>query len=459
MITAFGFAVIAALLRGSVYLAESQELIWPTAISIAENAFIAVSTLSGMLFLRWLIADAPFNLLKRYTFAPLLKTFVSLLLTFGSILFLLHMLLGVNVLSLFTTSAVLTGIIALSMQDTFKNLFTGLWINMERIVAKGDWVRIADKEGKVMEVTWRTTRLQTRENDYIFIPNRLLADGILENYTFPTSLHIVEIKVSASYKDPPNKVKDMLLEVALHTNGVVEEPAPVVWITGYGDFSIHYTLRVWINDFKLAPDVYSDISTAIWYAFRRGHIEMPYPVRTIYHKKAETQPDTDIAGALRSIDFLGALDDKAIAAVADYSRLEVFGHNEAIVREGEEGRTCYYILSGSVDVMHRGGANKDTHLTTLAAGGLFGEMSLLTGEKRNATVLAKEDTTCLVIDSGAFKKIFNQNPQTADRLSELLAKRRAEHHDSKTKASTRPDALKDDENNILAGIKRFFKMS
>lgn len=458
MLTAFGFAIIAALLRGGTYLAESQELSWPTAVGFSNNAFIVVSTLSGVLFLRWLIADAPFNLLRRYTFAPLLKTFTSLLLTFGAILFLLNMLLGVNVLSLFTTSAVLTGIIALSMQDTFKNLFTGLWINMERIVAKGDWVRIADKEGKVMEVTWRTTRILTRENDYIFIPNRILADGILENYTYPSSLHIVEVKVSASYKDPPNKVKDMLLELAMHTNGVVEEPYPVVWITGYGDFSVHYSLRVWTNDFKLAPDVYSDISTAVWYAFRRNHIEMPYPVRTVYYRKTEAQPNTDIVGVLKSIDFLNALDDKAIASVADYSRLEVFGHGEAIVREGEDGRTSYYIICGSVDVVHKGSGHKDTHLTTLAAGGLFGEMSLLTGEKRNATVLAKEDTTCLVIDSGAFKKIFNENPQTADRLSELLARRRAEHHDSKTRASARPDALKDDEHDILAGIKRFFKI-
>jgi branched-chain amino acid transport system substrate-binding protein len=72
-----------------------------------------------------------------------------------------------------------------------KNLFTGLWINTDRSVAKGDWVKIAGKEGQIMEVTWRTTRLMTRENDCIYIPNRLLAEDLLENYTFPTPLHIV----------------------------------------------------------------------------------------------------------------------------------------------------------------------------------------------------------------------------------------------------------------------------
>lgn len=458
LITAVCLALSAAVLHAGVQYAQPLGLDYPSVISAAHSAFVVLATLCAAFFLRWLIADAPFNFLKRYTFAPLLKTFVTLLLVFGSILFLLHRLLGINVLSLFTTSAVLTGIIAFSMQDTFKNLFTGLWINMERVVAKGDWVRFADKEGRVMDVTWRTTRLLTRENAFIFIPNRLLAEGVLENYTFPSVLNVVEIKVSASYKDPPNKVKDVLLDVALHVNGVVGEPGPVVWITGYGEFCVHYGLRVWINDFKAAPDVNSDLSSAVWYAFRRNNIEMPYPVRTVYYRKAEAQPGTDIVGVLKSIDFLAALDEAAIAAVADYSRLEVFGQGEAIVREGEEGHSCYYIISGSVEILHKGGAHMETRLTMLSAGDLFGEMSLLTGEKRNATAVAREDATCLVMQSDAFKKIFDENPEAAASLSELLAKRREEQDDFKNMAAQNAGARDEMKNNILAGIRRFFKI-
>ncbi|MBI5885727.1 MAG: mechanosensitive ion channel [Deltaproteobacteria bacterium] len=458
LITAVFLAALAAVLYAAIQYAQALGLDYPQAVSGGHSAFVVLVTLCAAFFLRWLIADAPFNLLRRYTFAPLLRTFVTLLLLFGSILFLLHRLLGLNILPLFTTSAVLTGIIALSMQDTFKNLFTGLWINMERVVAKGDWVRFGDKEGMVMDVTWRTTRLLTRENAFVFIPNRLLAEGVLENYTYPSPLNVVEIKVSASYKDPPNKVKDVLLGVASHVKGVAEEPAPVVWITGYGEFCIHYDLRVWINDFKRAPDVNSDLSSAIWYAFRRSNIEMPYPARTVYYRKAEAQPGTDICGVLKSIDFLGALDEGAIAAVADYSRLEVFGQGEAIVREGEDGRSCYYIISGSVEILHKGGGHRETRLTVLVAGDLFGEMSLLTGEKRNATALAKEDTTCLVMESDAFKKIFDENPDVAASLSELLARRRHEQDDLKTMGAQGPGARDELKNSILAGIRRFFKI-
>lgn len=457
--TALIFAVIAGMLRAGIYFTGPDALNMPQAVSIGEKAFLVSTTLSAVFFLRWLIADAPFNLLRRYTFAPLLKTFVSVLLTFGGLLFLLHSLLGLNIVPLFTTSAVITGIIVFSMQDTIKNLFTGLWINMERIVAKGDWVRVADKEGQVMDVTWRTTRLLTRENDYIFLPNRLLADGVLENYTFPNPLHIVDLNVSASYNDPPNKVKDVLIEMAAHAHGIAAEPEPVVWVTGYGEFSVHYRLRVWINDFRLAPDVQSDLAASVWYAFRRSRITMPYPVRAVHHMRPDTHaPGTDIMATLKSIDFLGALDDTALQRVADYSSIEVFGHGEAIVREGTEGRTCYYILSGDVDILHRGQEAKETLIAALKAGGLFGEMSLLTGERRNATALAKEDTTCLVIESGAFKRIFNENPQAAARLSELLASRRAAHHEIKTRTKSKPEARQEDESRILAGIRKFFNL-
>jgi len=458
LITACALAALAVVLYVVIKYASSLGLDYAHVLSVANSAFVVFATLSAAFFLRWLIADAPFNILRHYTFAPLLRTFVSLLLVFGSILFLLHRLLGLNILPLFTTSAVLTGIIALSMQDTFKNLFTGLWINMERVVAKGDWVRFADKEGMVMDVTWRTTRVLTRENAFVFIPNRLLAEGVLENYTYPSRLNVVEIKVSASYKDPPNKVKDVLLDVAAHVNGVVIEPAPVVWITSYGEFCIHYDLRVWIDDFRLAPDVNSELTSAVWYAFRRSNIEIPYPVRTVYYRRPEAQPGTDITGVLRSIDFLSALDEVAIASVADYSRLEVFGQGEAIVREGEEGRSCYYIISGSVDVMHKGTSRTEIRLTVLGAGDLFGEMSLLTGEKRNATVMAKEDTTCLVMESDAFRKIFAENPEVASTLSELLARRQEAHVDLKTMIEHGQDEYDEKRNTILTGIRRFFKI-
>ena len=273
---------------------------------------------------------------------------------------------------LLTTSAVLTGLLALSLQETLKNLFTGLWINTERIVAKGDWVKISGREGQIMEVTWRTTRLMTRENDCIYIPNRLLAEGLLENYTFPTPLHIVEVEIGTSYNDPPNKVKDVIIAVAKEIDGVLTKPEPEVWVEGYSDFSIVYKLRAWVDDFLAVPNVKSEINGKIWYAFRRNGIEIPFPVRVTYSRTEEkVSAEGAAASALRDIDLLSPLKEDELNRVAAFSRFEFFGADERVVRQGDSGDTCYLIRSGSVDVVLKDEAGDERFITNLKPGDFF----------------------------------------------------------------------------------------
>ena len=136
---------------------------------IIDGAFILFTALAVMFFVRWVISDAPLAFLRHFTIVPLLRTLIGLILYFITAVYLLHRLVGIDLSPLLTTSAVITGIIALSLQETLKNLFTGIWINTERVVAKGDWVNIAGKEGRVMDVTWRTTRLMTFSNDYVYL--------------------------------------------------------------------------------------------------------------------------------------------------------------------------------------------------------------------------------------------------------------------------------------------------
>lgn len=423
-----------------------------------RQVFVLFATLGSVALLKWLIADAPLSLLHRHTVTPLLRTIVSLVLYSAGAMFLLNRLLGINLVPLLTTSAVLTGIVALSLQDTIKNLFTGIWINMERIVAKGDWVRVSDKEGQVMEVTWRTTRLLTRENDYIYLPNRLLADGVLENYTFPTPLHVIEVEIGASYNDPPDQVRAELADIALSTPSVLPDPAPEVWITGYGDSSIKYRLRAWVDDFRKVYSVRSEIYSKIWYAFRRSGIEVPYPSMNIIRKTGGRVHERDlIRRSLKSIDFLQALTDGELDRVEASARIEVFGKGEAIVTEGEAGSTCYFLRSGRAEVYSKGQNGRESLVTTLGPGGFFGEMSLLTGEPRSATIRAAEESVCIVIDSDVFHSIFREDPELSERLSELLSRRAGELKEARERFAEPPRAVELRES-ILSRIKQFFKV-
>lgn len=453
MLLAFGVAAVVSYVKSKGFSEP--------ALSIAgDKAYLLFITIGVVFFLRWLAADAPFSFLRRYTVAPLIKTVISLLIYFGAAFFLLHRLLGINLAPLLTTSAVLTGILVLSMQETIKNLFTGLWINMDRIVAKDDWVRIGDKEGRIMEVTWRTTRILTRDNDYVYFPNRMLAEGVIENYTFPSPVHVLELSVSASYKDPPNRVAELLYELAASTESVLKEPRPIVWLENFGDFSLHYRFRVCIPDYRDIYDVRSELNRKIWYAFRRHNVEIPLPARAIYHHKPISLhvSSEETKASLKGIDFLKVLSEGSMNEVAALAKIEVFGEGEPIVRQGDVGTTCYFIQSGSADVLFRDSGGREVFIANIKAGEFFGEMSLFTGEPRKATVVAKEDAVCVVLDSSAFRKIFMDNPGMAEKLSETLARRSGEFKDALTRTASMAEAEADAQKNILLKIRRFFNI-
>ncbi|MBI3755051.1 MAG: mechanosensitive ion channel [Deltaproteobacteria bacterium] len=405
-------------------LVVSQGILPKQGEKIINGAFILFTTLGMVFFIRWFIVDAPFSLLRRFTIIPLLKTLISLILYFITAIYLLHRLAGIDLTPLLTTSAVFTGIIALSLQETLKNLFTGIWINTERVVAKGDWVNIAGKEGRVMDVTWRTTRLLTFSNDYIYLPNKLLSEGHVDNYTYPSPHHVVEIDVGTSYKDPPNKVKDVLLQMASENPYVLKDPMPEVYLITFGDFSIQQRLRVWINDYGALLKVRSDLHYSIWYTFKRNNIEIPFPIKTVYqyqlHAKGVASDSVEVY--LRRIDFLKPLADEDIKKISVMARLEMYGENESIFKEGDKGDTCYFIKEGAVDILFKDELGRDGVVATLGPGDFFGEMSLLTGEERRATAVAKKDSYLIIIDSRGFHGVFKKNP---DLMEELI--RRSEN--------------------------------
>lgn len=441
----------------------SQGILPKQGEGIINGAFTLFTTLGILFFARWIIVDTPLSFLRRFTITPLLKTLTSLALYFIAAIYLLHRLAGLDLTPLLTTSAVITGLIALSLQETLKNLFTGIWINTERVVAKGDWVNIAGKEGRVMDVTWRTTRLLTFSNDYIYLPNKLLSEGHVDNYTYPSPLHIVEIDIGTSYKDPPNKVKDVLLHVAYESPYVLKEPKPEVYLITFGDFSIQYKLRVWINDYGIILKARSDLHYSIWYALKRNNIEIPFPTRTVYQYQMEAKGvAVDSIGVyLRKIDFLKPLKDEDVGRVSATARLEIYGENEIIFRQGEKGNTCYFIKEGAVDVVLKDERGIDSVVSTLGPGNFFGEMSILTGEERRATVVAKKDSSLIVIDSKGFGDVFKNSPDLMEKLSDIVATRSLELEETRRKAVTeteRFETQKAESKAILDRIRSFFKI-
>lgn len=198
---------------------------------------------------------------------------------------------------LIATSAVTSLVLGLALQPILSNFFAGLVISVERPFRINDWIRVGEHDGRVVAITWRTTHLRTRENDNLVIPNNRLAEERVMNYYYPHPMHLERVKVGASYKDAPYRVRGALLQAAASVPGVLEKPTPEVFVNAFEDSSVLYELRVWTDDVAQAPRVASEIRARIWEEFRKEGITIPYPIRTLELPPRTPRPPRKVEAA------------------------------------------------------------------------------------------------------------------------------------------------------------------
>ncbi|MEO0928756.1 MAG: mechanosensitive ion channel family protein, partial [Cyanobacteria bacterium J06643_13] len=167
-------------------------------------------------------------------------------------------------------------VIGLALQDTLGNLFSGIALLFERPFTEGDWIEVDSITGKVIEINWRSVHILTRELEMLVIPNAVLAGATIRNYRRPKKMHIEVINVGFSYDDPPNKVKQIMKDIAVATKGVLDKPEPVVQTVSYDDSSIGYKVRLFLADYDRVPQIRDEFITRVWYAAERNNLNIPF---------------------------------------------------------------------------------------------------------------------------------------------------------------------------------------
>ncbi|MGE5294818.1 MAG: cyclic nucleotide-binding domain-containing protein [Solirubrobacterales bacterium] len=360
---------------------------------------------------------------------------------------------------LLTSTAIVTGVIGFAMQGVLGNLLAGMSIHACRTLAVGDWVSIDGLEGQVTHVNWRETRL--RAGGHIMIlPNGKVADAIIRNYSSPNTLRRHAVPISASYGDAPGDVIAALVEAADCVPDVLKEPKPDAYVTAYKDFCIDYVLRFWSNHYENATIIQGEVMRMIWYKFNRRGIEIPFPMsgrvldnfmQAVHAQRFEKPLASDVERSvddmLRS-DFgckllansegVCLLSRDELRTLARNVRRVRFTHGETLMRQGEYGELFYTLVQGKV---HGCITNSDTTKPIefdLQTGTVFGEMSLLTGLPRSATMTATTDCELLEFDRDDFTQLLGLREEIPRILSDLAATRTAQNAASleKLKAST-----------------------
>jgi len=360
------------------------------------------------------------------------------------------------------TSAVVGAVVGLALQDTLGNLFAGIALHSEAPVHVGDWVRVGDRDGRVEQVSWRAMRMRTWDGDTLTVPNNEVARHAVLNYSHPRAPHSRTIAIGVNYHTPPNRVIGVLRKV-LDQVGLPVEPPSTVRIVGYHESAIHYEVRYYFAAYEDYRRLESELYRLIWYHFRRHGIDIPFPVRDVFlHRAAPAvqsreTPAERLERALRTVDLFRPLSDEELRKVMGRSRPLHYAAGERVIEEGSPGDSFFIIDQGQVLVSKRmGGANRE--IARLMEGQFFGEMALLTGERRSATIEAATDVDLFMIDKPAFQDILAANPTIAVDISTLLSERRealTQAEDDLTAPLLTPGAgeLKND---ILGRIRAYF---
>jgi small-conductance mechanosensitive channel/CRP-like cAMP-binding protein len=357
-----------------------------------------------------------------------------------ALVFLLAVLLTVRYVfdvpfsSIVISSTVLTAVIGFALQDLLKNVIAGIALQMERPFDVGHWVEINKQIGRVVEMSWRATRVITIDGNYIIYPNSSLAGFELINYTLGSPLQALHVQIGVAPHHPPNLVKRVLAEAALASPDVCREPPPSIKLVQFGDSGVTYDVKFWLHDFDRYTDKRDAVMTNAWYALQRAGIALPFPVRQVYmHQvdplsQATEQRDriARLVDDLRRVDLFAVLDDDELHTLAAHVQVRLYGKDEVLVRQGQAGDTFFIIRAGRVRVDvddNLGDARAAMTVNHLGPGEFFGELALLTGEPRGATVVAEADTETLVVAQAGLAPLLQANPALPERLGAVLARR------------------------------------
>ncbi len=389
----------------------------------------------------------------------------------GGILFLIVLLLVLSygyhaeaqLKGLLAGSGVVAIVVGFAGQNLFAGIIGGISIQINRPYKVGDWLQVGERFAEVMEINWRSTRLRTNDAIYLDIPNNEMVSHAIVNLHYPTEVHAMRIRVGVEYKNPPNRVKDALARAASTAEGVMVVPPVRIYLVDFADFAVIYEIKFYMGNHARMNEIMDAVRTNVWYELKRRGITIPFPIRTLHVQRKAARPvqedHAEALSILRGEPLFGCLSEEQLNQLVGQARLNIFGRGEPVIEEGSPGDSMFVLLRGTENVfVSKNGST--IQVATLNAGDCFGEMSLLTGDPRSATVRADADCYVMEIGKPVMAEVLHSAPECLVQLSELLAQRKMETEGILKEAHTDEHVLKQRQYSatFLHRLRTFFQL-
>jgi len=383
--------------------------------------------------------------------------------------------MGLDLGSIVTTSAVITAIVAFSLQETLGNIFGGATLQLENSIHVGDWVKVEDIVGKVVDIRWRSTLVETRNWETVVIPNSTLMKGkftILGRRIGQPVQWRRWIWFNVSYHVSPRRVIQAA-EDALHRARIADvarEPPANCVLMNIKENTAEYAVRYWLTDLAVDDPTDSAVRERLFAAFRRAGIDFAFDERIVHvvqegeEQEARTRR-RDLAQRLQvlsRIEMFAGLSDTERAEIAEHLVYAPFLAGETVTRQGDVAHWLYLLVSGDAEAVFDAGGGQKRSLGVIHGGAnaFIGEMGMLTGAPRSASVVALTDVECYRLDKEGFEHILKARPAMAEEISTIVAERRANLASAQSELgeAARRRMLDDSRGELLGKIRRFFKL-
>jgi small-conductance mechanosensitive channel len=372
---------------------------------------------------------------------------------------------GFSFTGFITASGATAIVLGIALQTAIQDLFAGLAINLDGSYSLGDWLTIYSDQmpepiyGRVTHMTWRSTFLALDDGRRVMVPNHIATANVVMNHSRPADAKRLSVVVALDNRMPSDRVIDMLLGEAfkaVRRPGLARTPEPTVIMTKLTSDSMSYEVRFYFFPDQIEPGV---AQSAVLAALQDVIIQnrMPTPVTQIELTKppdlALVLGETEIRSGLHHATlFANVLNEAQSQEIARQCRPVEFARGANLMVQGDPASSMFIILEGAARVSVLGANNDPREVAVLATGDVVGEMSLMTGTARNATVTALTRLRALEVTKDPIEALLNKSPELLQRFGHVLAKREQE----RAAIAQRPIQVAAVERDLMARMKTFF---
>lgn len=378
---------------------------------------------------------------------------------------------GVNLSSLTVVGGTLGLGIGLGLQNITRNFVSGVTLLAEQKIKIGDFIKFDNIQGYVREVSTRAVVVGLKDGSKVIVPSGYLIENRVINYHYETDVVRLTVEVGVAYGTDPVLVTETLFLCAYTQEAVLTTPPAQVIFKDFADSALEFELWVWIPKFLIGqePEILSALRYTISFYFVRNNITIAFPQRSLWLKNPEAiarylqpdlvppepaapEPSVSLSRVLKASPYFSSFNELEIRQLIEIGQLQSLQTGEILFHESAPGDAFYIVISGLVEVYVE---KLNKTLATLGPGSFFGELSLILGIPRTASVRGKEKSLLFTVRSPQFEQLMQTNHDFREAVVTALGQHQEELIQRKEEmASKGLLTTEEDDSNVMNWVRK-----